>query len=387
MARGPSTMKERLYIKKYDAHDCLLAIRGEKIPTALGLNVTRLCVIRGIRYHAGFGEELRGLLPEFTRTLNARRIMSGEVADMTAPDEFPYCIWHPDTAPEATYRELVRRYPQMKYHVGRACAVAGYVDLYRELDLLSEVHIAEEARENGAVAIFDGIMTADVKYAIMDDYGRSVHVDQPTKAYLNGDTAVRSYLDRRQKYGKPSNSMPGFGDGYDTHHFNITEDHRIDEYTSDTPASTEDVTSLLYTPLPPDLPTVHKDLLILMAAYYGDVDRYARLRRPERIPTELHCVVRGIYHNTMFAKWWSIQVEVNGDRYGNNTIRAAVNARFIMNNDLSRVTADTPDAQLPYLIWYPAVARWQTYAELARRKPSMKASVARACIVADYEGT
>ncbi len=196
--------------------------------------MTRLCVIRGIRHHAGFGEELHGSLPEFTRALNARRIMSGEVPDMTAPEEFQYCIWHPDTAaPKATYGELARRYPQMKYHVGRACAVAGYVDLYRELDLLPEVHIAEEERGNGAVAIFDAIMAASIKYAIMDDYGRTVRVEEPIPARLNGGTAVRSYLDVRQQFGKPSDLMLGFSNGCETHYFNITEDHRMDEYTSD----------------------------------------------------------------------------------------------------------------------------------------------------------
>ncbi|KAJ9637132.1 hypothetical protein H2199_007418 [Coniosporium tulheliwenetii] len=56
-----------------------------------------------------------------------------------------------------------------------------------------------------------------------------------------------------------------------------------------------------------------------------------------------------------------------------------------MNNDLSRILPDTQDSVLPYCIWYPAVADWQTYVGLARRKPSMKQSVARACIVADYK--
>ena len=84
--------KETLYIKSYDARDCSLAIRGEQISRALGLTVTRLCTVRGIRYHPGFATELRGLLPDFTRALNARAIMSDEIPDMTEPDEFQYCI-------------------------------------------------------------------------------------------------------------------------------------------------------------------------------------------------------------------------------------------------------------------------------------------------------
>lgn len=52
----------------------------------------------------------------------------------------------------------------MCYHVGRAYAIGGYLALYRELDLLPDVSIAEEARDNagsseGARAIFESIVT------------------------------------------------------------------------------------------------------------------------------------------------------------------------------------------------------------------------------------
>ncbi|KAJ5494690.1 hypothetical protein N7463_010777 [Penicillium fimorum] len=109
------------------------------------------------------------------------------------PEEFPYCIWHPDTASEATYRELAKRYPHMKYLVGRACAVAGCTYLFHELDLLPECHIAEEARKSGHMAIFDTIMKAGTKYNAMDDYTKEIST--PVPGNLNGDTAVRSYLD------------------------------------------------------------------------------------------------------------------------------------------------------------------------------------------------
>lgn len=64
-----------------------------------------------------------------------------------------------------TYRELARRYPKMRHEVGRACAVAGYTDLYLELQLLPDVSIAEEARDNEGKgrAIFDEIMAQPVK--------------------------------------------------------------------------------------------------------------------------------------------------------------------------------------------------------------------------------
>lgn len=67
---------------------------------------------------------------------------------MDDPRYQPYCIWYPDIAREDTYRELAERYPSMRYQVGRACAAAGYVDLYKELCLLPDISIAEEARES-----------------------------------------------------------------------------------------------------------------------------------------------------------------------------------------------------------------------------------------------
>ena len=65
-----------------------------------------------------------------------------------------------------------------------------------------------------------------------------------------------------------------------------------------------DVT-LLCSSQPADLPalTVNKNLLILMAAFDGNIDRNARLRRRHPVEGETHCVVRGIYYNTSFAKW------------------------------------------------------------------------------------
>ena len=146
--------------------------------------------------------------------------------------------------------------------------------------------------------------------------------------------------------------------------------------------SNEEMLALLWNPLPRDLPPGNKDLLIVMAAYYGNVDRYERLRRPMYVsPHWVHeaCIVRGIHHNTMFAKWWSLQ------QTDSKEIHRAINARFIMNNDLSRITDDTPDEALPSQIWYPLRAQPATYVEYARRKPRMKPEVARALIVCNYQ--
>lgn len=94
--------------------NALLLSAVKKLPHALESPTTRLCIIRGIRYHNGFATELYSQdreYPEFTRALNARSIMSGTIPDMNEPHEFPHCIWHPDIASEATYRELAQRYP------------------------------------------------------------------------------------------------------------------------------------------------------------------------------------------------------------------------------------------------------------------------------------
>ncbi len=362
------------------------------MPHALGLRLTQLCLIRGIRYHYGFAQELRGTTDEFTRALNARSIMNNIILDISLekPEDIPYCIWFPDVPSEKTCRELAKRYPQMLYHVGRTCAVAGYTNLYMELDILPEVHIAEEARQCGSMDIYDAIMAKSIKYSVMDDYTRVVDVENPKPAFLNGDTAVRKSLELKQKFYVPVIDMDDtdwlwFNDGYETNEtFNITEDMSIDEYDGMENAHKveEDVTHLLYTPLPVDLPTINKDLLILMAAYHGNIDRYARLRRPKMIRREKDCVLRGIYHNTFFAKWWSLQDSevAKGDIYQN-----AITARFIMNNDLSRVTKDLKSFQLPYVIYSPDLAQATTYGELARRKPDMLPQVLRGCIRANYQ--
>jgi hypothetical protein len=162
-------IKSRLRLFKYDKSACEAAIHGETIPYALGLPLTRHCVFRGIRHHHDFSGELRGALPEFTCALNARSIMSNQIPLMSSESEFPYCIWHPQVAAEATSHELARKYPNMAYQVGRSCAVAGYIDLYRELDILPKVRIAEEAREAGNSTIYEDIMSKPVRYAVMKD--------------------------------------------------------------------------------------------------------------------------------------------------------------------------------------------------------------------------
>ncbi|CZR62109.1 uncharacterized protein PAC_12006 [Phialocephala subalpina] len=379
-------ISERLSIPKYTVDACRAAIRGEMVPVALGLELSRLCIIRGMRYHTGFAKELHGTLPEFTRALNARAIMNNTIPDMddSLDEETPYCIWHPEVASESTYRCLVQRYPHMTYQVARACAVAGYTDLYLELDIVPDAHIAEEARECGSTAIFNHIMAASVTYSIMDDYTRSIDTTNLKPSHLNGDTAVRWMLDIKQEFThadvEDEDDFSLFTSrGFEEHYFNITEDMCIDEYTTPKrPAY--DVTPLLYAPLPVNLPTVEKDLLILMAAYYGDIDRYARLRRPVMIEKEVNCCVRGIYHSTMFAIWWARQSHLKPKPAA---IDQAIKARYIMNNVLKPISPND-SSSLPYLISYPGLGHPSTYRVLAAHKPLMMPQILRACIAGNY---
>lgn len=374
--------------------DMLLdAIHGLKFPEAsFHKSPVMECTVRGIRYHIGFARtaEVAAAANEhaqIARAKNARLIMSNDIPDEMLAAHVPYCIWHPDVPSEETCRRLVQQYPGMKYHVGRTCAVAGYVDLYRELDLLPDVSIAEEAREAGPASqeIFEDITQRLVRYSVMNDYKLKIDLENPRKgAVINCDAAVKSTLDIRQdvrRCFKGSEALMRRLDGV----FDIAEDGGIDDHDTaaqHNPPLAEHEVPLLYSPLPLDLPTMNKDVLILMAAYEGNVDRYVRLRRPGMIPEEAQCVIRGIYHNTTFAKWWSLEVKScsTTTRYQLADIGAAVNARFIMNNDLSSLF----DLPQPYLIWYPLWPQRETLQELAEICPSMRLQVAHACIVADY---
>ncbi|KAK7421154.1 hypothetical protein QQZ08_010084 [Neonectria magnoliae] len=152
--------------------------------------------------------------------------MSNTIPDgLDDVDARPYCIWNPDFASPETYRDFARQYPARRCHVGRACAAAGYTELYAELGLLLDISIAEEARKSkrNNRAIFESITRNPVKYEIMDDYTCTFNTQNP--------------------------EVPGiFEQRY-----------------------------LLFNPLPQDLPTVDKHVLILVAALESNVNRYARL--------------------------------------------------------------------------------------------------------------
>ncbi|TDZ13740.1 hypothetical protein C8035_v009118 [Colletotrichum spinosum] len=317
----------------------------------------------------------------FVRARNARLIMSNKIPDMAHDEHKPYCIWYPDLASEDTYRELARRYPDMRYHVGRACAAAGYTSLYKELDLLPGVSIAEEARDNkqSGASIFQHIMSQPVRYRVLNDYMRTANLEDPEAGvHLNGDTAVRTTL---SGVVKPEHDL------HYKHYFDILEDGRVGEPGDPSihqPLEDEHV-SLFHSPLPNDLPTTNKDVLIIMAAWEGNIDRYARLRRPWSISNEISAVIRGIHHHPPFARWVETRLKDLFDILEWKVLRQAIHARCIMSNDLSRINEHVRGEDLPLVFWWPHLPHENTLRELAWRRPDLKDHVAVACIVANYQ--
>lgn len=129
------SLERRLRCRDFNLQETKAAIQGYQLPVNLGRLVTQHAVVRGIRYHPSFAlgpaAILRGVRPLFTRALNARAIMSNTIPDISAAADFPYCIWHPDLPSRETLQELAARYPEMRYQIGRTCAIAGYFDVYQ----------------------------------------------------------------------------------------------------------------------------------------------------------------------------------------------------------------------------------------------------------------
>jgi hypothetical protein len=399
----------------YDYDQCIAALNGTKIPDDLSCTTARCAVVRGLRcsYDFAMNPDMIALCtsnparyPELVRARNARLIMSNIVPDGLDGLEYnarPYCIWHPDIAGEDTYRQLAHRYPSMRYQVGRACAAAGYIDLYRELDLLPDISIAEEAREGdvnteGGNKIYQLIMSSPLKYAVMDDFERFVHDDidkTQGPAFLKGDTHVRWKLEWRITLGNDDKEND---DEFGPHKIDmdIEEDQGLglerskpDRYRYD--YLTPEEATLLWEPLPLDIPTLKKDLLRQMAAYEGNVDRYVRLSPDSRVQIVMHdiehlCIIRGIYHNTMFARWWQQKLDTNtnlGRVYDKFDIQIAINARRVMINDIGTFTDDNP--HLPWLIWYPLKPEASALSTLADRCPSMHEQILITSIFCDYQ--
>jgi hypothetical protein len=175
---------------------------------------------------------------------------------------------------------------------------------------------------------------------------------------------------------------------------NITEDQGIDEKGPDyhTPYElTESEAALFDSPLPRDLPTAHKDLMILAAAYDGNLDRYARLRRPGHpVDYELHCLVHGVYKSTAMAHWLDRNPGVMQSVYGAwysygepKELQRAIHARRVMNNDVYHIInacPPVPNDELPYWIWWPTLPAPKVLFKLAKKRSAMRHQCVRACI-------
>ncbi|KAJ9491242.1 hypothetical protein VN97_g1980 [Penicillium thymicola] len=254
--------------------------------------------------------------------------MSNIIPDMQDPTTKPYCIWYPEPTSEETYRTRVskRQYEAPTGLARRVLPPKNLPDI-----TVDDIDIAED----GYIGLKEKV----------------------------------SKVDRDVILGPGAKIGPGDS-----------------EY--------------LWMPLPPDLLVLDKCLPAQMAAWEGNVDRYARLMHPRRLrtETEYNCILRGIYHHTSFARWWAYQIETNsrlrriilpgkllseGNERECREIRTAINARKIMNNDISNLNDDSNC--LPWLIWWPVRPHENTLRELASKCPSMRHQIAITAILCDYK--
>ncbi|KAL9565392.1 hypothetical protein ACKAV7_010481 [Fusarium commune] len=155
---------------------------------------------------------------------------------------------------------------------------------------------------------------------------------------------------------------------------------------------TDEEAKLLYSPLPRDLPTVKKTLLTQMAAHDGNIERYAQLANSGRTLTQLDqdCVIRGVLHHTMYARWWADQIK-NDTIYARSApyvwdIQRATMARRIMLNDASAFEEGwPPGVPMPYIIWWPLQPQSDMLSLLAMKVSEMKRQCAAAAIACDYK--
>ena len=228
------------------------------------------------------------------------------------------------------------------------------------------------------------------RYAIMNDCERSVEMveeDYECPAYLNGDTEVRWRLKARQELSSHGlqNLLPCIEEDM---HLDIERQEVDEEHGT---LSNEEA-KLLWQPLPQDLPTVKKTLLLQMAAYDGNIERFSRLAGGGRTLSELdlECVSRGILHHSMFARWWADQVK-DDTVYAKIVpyiawIQVPIVARRIMVNDYAAFEKGWPaGAPKPYIIWWPLRPDAQFLLFLLERCPEISMQIAAAAIVCDYD--
>lgn len=264
---------------------CEDMIHSNALPGSPGLEVVQRYVFHETRCHVNFARELRGLSGRLTWSPNTLNIMSNRIPDMRAltTSRIAYRI----PASQATFQELLQRCSQMAYFVGRVCAIAGDTDMYRERDLHPEGYNAEESYDDGGLTVINALISQPIKYRVLNAtkgllimelrvswLSRLTHASgsclihsrassvQPAAKFSTIRTLVSIYV---------SSILPGISvDAYICVPWNVDQ---------------EIVLLLLYSPLPADLTTIQRDIIVSAAAYCGDFG--------------------GICYSASFASWWS----------------------------------------------------------------------------------
>jgi hypothetical protein len=220
----------------------------------------------------------------------------------------------------------------------------------------------------------------------MDDETRTIHFesDSGSLAFLNGDTVIAWMLEERWK-------LDTAHAGDYTLRPDIEEDCGLKEDRKQLPrcrlklSLSNRSSSTDHFERSPN----HKDLSTQIAVWEGNVDLYASLWRTGGMTgAETWCVVRGIYHHTMYARWWAEQLESNEDRIASQDVRyhhsfilQAINARRVRINDLAlHIDMD----HIPEMIWGPLKPSHHGLHDLLDRCPRMSHQIAMTYIICDY---
>lgn len=102
------------------------------------------CIVYGVYRDLDFARWCMNVVTNdrILAAVSAKLIMNN---DLSYVHDNVYCIWYPETASEATYRQLATDHPRLIPLVARSCCVAGYIDLLKELDYPPEVHCIADA--------------------------------------------------------------------------------------------------------------------------------------------------------------------------------------------------------------------------------------------------
>ncbi|KAJ3200482.1 hypothetical protein HDU82_008885, partial [Entophlyctis luteolus] len=110
------------------------------------INHVRCALMRSPTFAAEWQESPPWSSDELACTVSERRILSNDASN---PHRDVYYIWSSEGVSESTYRDLLARIPSTRPLVGRACIVAGYDELYSELELEPDASYVLEALAQG----------------------------------------------------------------------------------------------------------------------------------------------------------------------------------------------------------------------------------------------